>query len=47
MGINGLFFTHKNIPKEQNSVIFDYTEIDRMLGIEICLNNDAKSVVRF
>ena len=26
---------------------FDYTEIDRMLGIEICLSNDSKSVVRF
>ena len=25
---------------------FDHTEIDRMLGIEICLNNDSKSVVR-
>ena len=28
-------------------VDFDYTEIDRMLGIEICLSNDSKSVVRF
>ena len=26
---------------------FDYTEINRMLGIEISLSNDSKSVVRF
>ena len=29
------------------SIDFDYSEIDRMLGIEICLSNDSKSVVRF
>ena len=26
---------------------FDYTEIDCMVRIEICLSNDSKSVVRF
>ena len=25
---------------------FDHTEIDRILGIEICLSNNSKSVVR-
>ena len=32
---------------EQYREDFDYTEINRMLGIEICLSNDSKSVLRF
>ena len=30
-----------------NTTKTDYTEIDRMLGIETCFSNDSKSVVRF
>ena len=32
---------------EQYHEDFDYTEINLMFGIEICLSKDSKSVVRF
>ena len=48
------FLTHGRFVSLRNSILVsnntiktDYTEIDRKLGIEICLSNDSKSVVRF